>query len=391
MLDLVGLEPYHAQRYPHQFSGGQRQRIGIARALAVEPRFLVADEPVSALDVSIQSQILNLLRDLQARLDFTLVFVAHDLAVVEHLCDRVAVMYLGRIVEIADVPGAPLRRHHDHSFAAVDVALVPFPEQAAQRAQIDQLLARAMQSGLCVSEDEDGARIYVALATSGVGHRFPSGAAQHRRLWTEIVAYRGEPIYQSGVVSKNGIEIPLGRINTIFSNQGMLERMIGVGDLRIESASAEGAQVFNNMKRPSRIRNEINIAMEAIDRLHTTAESHHRCLVVEVMGRHAGWIALHAGIASGAHAILIPEVPVTQDQVCEWVQHAMDRGRAPVVVAAAGFRFEVALHLDGGVHGVTLADQVRSLDWRARRAELSGAAPPDVVGEVLAKLLTLVG
>jgi oligopeptide/dipeptide ABC transporter ATP-binding protein len=125
VLDLVGLEPYHAQRYPHQFSGGQRQRVGIARALAVEPRFLVADEPVSALDVSIQSQILNLLRDLQSRLDFTLVFVAHDLAVVEHLCDRVAVMYLGRIAEVGTrdrVFGTPLHPYTEALLSAIPVA-----------------------------------------------------------------------------------------------------------------------------------------------------------------------------------------------------------------------------------------------------------------------------
>jgi oligopeptide transport system ATP-binding protein len=125
VLDLVGLEPYHARRYPHQFSGGQRQRVGIARALAVEPRFLVADEPVSALDVSIQSQILNLLRDLQSRLDFTLLFVAHDLAVVEHLCDRVAVMYLGRIAEIGSrerVFGNPEHPYTEALLAAIPVA-----------------------------------------------------------------------------------------------------------------------------------------------------------------------------------------------------------------------------------------------------------------------------
>jgi len=125
VLELVGLESYHARRYPHQFSGGQRQRVGIARALAVQPRFLVADEPVSALDVSIQSQILNLLRDLQARLDFTLLFVAHDLAVVEHLCDRVAVMYLGRIVEIGSrdrVFGTPVHPYTEALLSAIPVA-----------------------------------------------------------------------------------------------------------------------------------------------------------------------------------------------------------------------------------------------------------------------------
>ncbi len=126
VLDLVGLDPRLARRFPHEFSGGQRQRIGIARALAVEPRFLVADEPVSALDVSIRSQILNLLRDLQLRLGFTILFVSHDLAVVEHLCDRVAVMYLGEIVEVGtrdDVFHLPA-----HPYTKALLSSVPVPD-----------------------------------------------------------------------------------------------------------------------------------------------------------------------------------------------------------------------------------------------------------------------
>jgi ABC-type oligopeptide transport system ATPase subunit len=140
LFDLVGLNPAHLERYPHEFSGGQRQRIGLARALALHPSFLILDEPVSALDVSVQAQVVNLLMDLQQRLKLTYLFIAHDLRLVEHICNRVAVMYLGKIVEVGPTASLFAAPQHPYTKALLSAIPIPDPDAPRQRIVLDPAL-----------------------------------------------------------------------------------------------------------------------------------------------------------------------------------------------------------------------------------------------------------
>ena len=207
LLHTVGLAPQHAQRYPHEFSGGQRQRIGIARALAVEPRLIVCDEAVSALDVSVQAQVVNLLQDLQQQFGLAYMFIAHDLAVVKHIATRIAVMYLGRVVEIADKRSLFAAPRHPYTQALLSA--IPLPEPGLQRQRV--LLSGDVPSPL---SPPTGCHFHTrcAHARALCSQQAPllqaeNGNAVACHYWREITAPQALPSATSGTAARRRLAL----------------------------------------------------------------------------------------------------------------------------------------------------------------------------------------